>query len=271
MSYELGIIGAGNMAEAIARGVTRKGLLTPAQIIAADVSPERRAVFETQLKIKTTLDNRDVVRDTKTILFSVKPQEMAGVLASLKVAFRANSLVVSIAAGISTDFIQQHLGGAARPTRVVRAMPNTPMLIGEGMVALARGANATDSDVATARKLFETAATVIEVADDKMDAVTAVSGSGPAYFFFLAEQMIRAAVEMGLTPQQAHQLATKTALGAARMLVMSTDGPQELRRKVTSPGGTTEAAIRHLDGNKTTEVVVNAVRAAEARSRELGG
>ena len=270
MSYELGIIGAGNMAEAIARGVVRSGRLTPAQIIAADVSPERRALFESQLHIKMTLDNRDVVRDTRTVLMAVKPQQMAGVLASLKIAFRPNSLVVSIAAGISTAFIQQHLGAPARQPRVVRAMPNTPMLIGEGMVALSRGAYATDADVATARRLFEAAAAVIEVPDDKMDAVTALSGSGPAYFFFLVEQMVRAGVEMGLTPQQAHQLATKTALGAAKMLAVSNAAPAELRRKVTSPGGTTEAAITHMESQNLPGIFVDALKAAERRGRELG-
>jgi pyrroline-5-carboxylate reductase len=270
MSYELGIIGAGNMAEAIARGVIRAGLLTPAQIIAADVSPERRALFESDLKIKTTLDNRDVVRDTKTVLLAVKPQQMAGVLASLKIAFRPNALVVSIAAGISTGFVQQHLGAPARQPRVVRAMPNTPMLVGEGMVALSRGAYATEADVATARRLFQAAAAVIEVADDKMDAVTALSGSGPAYVFFLVEQMIRAGVEMGLTPRQAHELATKTAYGAAKMLMVSAEPAQVLRGKVTSPGGTTHAAITHMESQNLPGIIVDALKAAEQRGRELG-
>lgn len=270
MSYELGVIGAGNMAEAIVRGVIARGILTPAQVIAGDVSPERRAYFESQLQIKTTLDNRDVVRDTRTVLLSVKPQQMAGVLASLKVSFRPNSLVVSIAAGISTAFVQQHLGGMTRQLRVVRAMPNTPMLVGEGMVALARGPHASDADVAAARRLFEGAATVIEVPEDKMDAVTAISGSGPAYFFFLVEQMVRAGVEMGLTPEQAHVLATRTALGAGRILTMSTDSPAELRRKVTSPGGTTQAAITHMESHNLPQILVDALKAAEQRGRELG-
>ena len=270
MSYELGIIGAGNMAEAIVRGVLGRGLLEPGQIIAGDVSPERRAVFESQLGVKTTLDNRDVVRDTRAVLLSVKPQQMAGVLASLKVSFRPNSLVVSIAAGISTAFVQQHLGGMVRQLRVIRAMPNTPMLVGEGMVALARGPHATDADVAAIRRLFEAAAAVIEVPEDKMDAVTAVSGSGPAYFFFLVEHMVRAGVEMGLTPEQAHLLATKTALGAARIMTMTPDSPAELRHKVTSPGGTTHAAIAHMESQNLPQVIVDALRAAEQRGRELG-
>ena len=269
MSYELGVIGAGNMAEAIVRGLLGRGLLTPDQVIAGDVSPDRRALFESQLQVKTTLDNRDVVRDTRTVLLAVKPQQMAGVLASLKVSFRPNSLVVSIAAGISTAFVQQHLGGMVRRLRVIRAMPNTPMLVGEGMVALARGPHATDADVAAARRLFEAAAAVIEVPEDKMDAVTAVSGSGPAYFFFLVEHMVRAGVELGLSPEQAHQLAAKTALGAAKMLTIGADSPQELRRKVTSPGGTTHAAITHMETASVDQAIVEAIKAADRRSREL--
>ena len=270
MSFELGIIGAGNMAEAIARGLIGSKRLAPAQIIAADVSPDRRTLFESQLGIKTTIDNRDVVRDTKTVLLAVKPQQTAGVLASLRIAFRPNSLVVSIAAGISTAFIQHHLGAPARQSRVVRAMPNTPMLVGEGMVGIARGAHATAADVADARRLFEAAADVVEVPEDNLHAVTAVSGSGPAYFFFLVEQMVAAGVELGLTPEQAHQFAAKTALGAAKMLTTSADAPQELRRKVTSPNGTTHAAIASMEQAGLPRAVVEAVKAADRRSRELG-
>src|SRR5205085_10886567 len=123
--------------------------------------------------------------------------------------------------------------------RVIRTMPNTPMLVGEGMVAMAPGSRATQKDLDDARRLFAPAATVIDLTEDKLDAVTALSGSGPAYFFFLVEQMIQAGIEMGLTPDESHTLATRTALGAAKMLTTSSDSPGELRRKVTSPKGTT--------------------------------
>ena len=149
-------------------------------------------------------------------------------------------------------------------------MPNTPMLVGEGMVAIARGANATVEDASTAGTIFQAAATVIEVDEDKIDAVTAVSGSGPAYVFYLVEQMIRAGIELGLTPGQAHTLATRTALGAARMLTTSDESPAALRRKVTSPGGTTHAAISHMDDHQWARVTVEAVKAAERRGKELG-
>jgi pyrroline-5-carboxylate reductase len=149
-------------------------------------------------------------------------------------------------------------------------MPNTPMLVGEGMVAIAKGGHATDADLATARRVFEASADVIEVAEDKIDAVTAMSGSGPAYFFYVVEQMIRAGMDMGLTAEQAHRLASKTALGAARMLLTSPDSPQELRRKVTTPNGTTHAAISTMEERGMGDIIRDAVRAAERRSKELG-
>jgi pyrroline-5-carboxylate reductase len=269
MSYDLAIIGAGNMAEAIARGVMEKNVLQAGQMIAADISPQRREVFERQLKIKAVEDNATAAREAKMVLLSVKPQHMAAALAGLGQVIGESTLVVSIAAGISTAFIEKHLGGGRR-WRVVRSMPNTPMLVGEGMAAIAAGANAGSDDLAAARRLFEAAADVIEVDEDKMDTVTAVSGSGPAYFFLLVEQMIRAAMELGLTPEQAKQLATKTAVGAAKMLAQSNEPPQELRRKVTSPGGTTEAAINYMSVNNWPAVTVDAIKTAERRGKELG-
>jgi pyrroline-5-carboxylate reductase len=180
------------------------------------------------------------------------------------------TLVVSIAAGISTAFIEKHLGSGKR-WRVVRVMPNTPMLVGEGMSGIARGANASDDDVARVQRMFESAGDVVEVPEDRMNAVTALSGSGPAYFFLLVEQMIAAGVDMGLSPQHARQLAAKTALGAAKMLVASpADAPEELRRRVTSPGGTTHAAITHMQAQNVPQAIVDAIKAAERRGRELG-
>jgi pyrroline-5-carboxylate reductase len=269
MSYALGIIGAGNMAEAIARGVLRASVLAPTDIIAADVTPARRALFAGELKIKAIEDPSIVARESKTLLLSVKPQQMAAALATLAPAMDSNTLVVSNAAGISSSFIEKHLGGG-KPWRVIRTMPNTPMLVGEGMVAMAAGSHASADDLAVARKLFEAAAKVIEVREEQIDAVTAVSGSGPAYFFFLVEQMIAAGVSLGLSPEQAHQLATQTALGAAKMLTTSKDSPAELRRKVTSPGGTTHAAITHMQSQHVDRAIIDALNTAAARGKELG-
>jgi pyrroline-5-carboxylate reductase len=269
MNYQLGILGAGNMAEAIVRGVVRARVLEAPQMIASDVSPQRRDVFEKQLGVRAVEDNREVAASSEMLLLSVKPQTMAKLLGEIGPVARPQALVVSIAAGISTTFIESHLGGAA-PRRVIRTMPNTPMLVGEGMVALARGRNATGQDAQRARTLFEAAAEVIEVPEEQLDAVTAVSGSGPAYFFYLVEQMIRAATELGISPDHARQLSIKTALGAAKMLSTSQESPQELRRRVTSPGGTTQAAITHLESHDVAGAIIGAIKAAEKRGKELG-
>jgi pyrroline-5-carboxylate reductase len=269
MPYGLGIIGAGNMAEAIARGVIRAGQFQPGDIIASDVSAARRDLFTNELKVRAVEENVEVARQSRILLLSVKPQMMAAALQSLGEITDPATLIISIAAGISSGFIEKHLGNG-KTWRVIRSMPNTPMLVGEGMVGIAPGKHASSNDMATARKLFESAATVVETGEDKIDAITALSGSGPAYFFYLVEQMITAGVDLGLPLDQARLLATRTAVGAAKMLANSTDSPQELRRKVTSPGGTTQAALSRMEGHGVGPAIVDAIKAAERRGKELG-
>jgi pyrroline-5-carboxylate reductase len=269
MHYELGIIGAGNMAEAIVRGVLRAGLLTPSQVLVADPSADRLNLFRNDLGVRGTDDNAEIVAHSAIVLLSVKPQQMQPVLHGLKSVFKPDTLFISIAAGISTGYIEQSLGQEKQP-RVIRAMPNTPMLVGQGMVAIAPGAHTQPADLDRAADLFRTAAAVMNVTEDQMDAVTAVSGSGPAYFFFLVQQMVAAGVEAGLSPEQAHELATRTALGAAHMLVDSKDSPELLRKKVTSPNGTTHAAITTMEFHGWPAITRQAVLAAADRSKELG-
>ena len=269
MQNRLGFIGAGNMAEAIARGVIAARIFRPSEIIAADISAERRDVFADQLKVRTIEGAPSIVSQSQTVLFCVKPQHIAEMLSSIRDVVTAEHLIVSIAAGISTSYIEAALGTEKR-IRVVRVMPNTPMLVGKGMSAIAAGSNARAEDMKTARRLFESAGSVVEVKEDRMNAVTALSGSGPAYFFFLVEHMIAAGVEMGLSPEAAHEMATQTARGAAEMLCTSTDSPAELRRKVTSPGGTTAAAITHMQEKGMPQVIIDALKAAERRGHELG-
>jgi len=144
------------------------------------------------------------------------------------------------------------------------------MLVGEGVVGMAAGEHATRDDLLTARRIFEAAAEVIDVPEDKIDAVTALSGSGPAYFYFLVENMIRAGVEMGLNVEDAAKMAIKTAAGAGKLLTSSTDSPAELRRKVTTPGGTTHAAISYMESHDLPNIIISALKAAEDRGRELG-
>ncbi len=265
----LAVIGAGNMAEAIVRGALARGAIDADGIIAADVSFDRRSLFQDEFKIRCVEEAAVAAVSARAVLLSVKPQQMGAVLEQLQPSLPLDCTILSIAAGISTKFIESHLS-TGHPVRVVRAMPNTPMMIGLGVVALTRGQHATDDDIAYARRLFEPAAVVMEVAEDKMDAVTAISGSGPAYFFYLTEQLILAGQSLGLTPEQSHLLATRTAEGAGKMLAMATDSPAGLRGKVTSPKGTTEAAIRFLDQHQAGQLMQQAVHAAARRSAELG-
>jgi pyrroline-5-carboxylate reductase len=269
MSYQLGIIGAGQMAEAIVRGLLRAGLFKPEQLIAADVAEPRRRLFADELKIKAVETNAEVARQANALLLSVKPYQMEDVLGGIGAVLRPETLVISIAAGVRAASIEKFLG-QGRSWRVVRSMPNTPMLVGEGMVAIAPGRHATAADLAAARRIFEASADVIDVNENQIDAVTAVSGSGPAYFFYFVEHMIRAGIELGLTAEQAHRLASKTAVGSAKMLLNGTDSPQELRRKVTTPNGTTHAAITRMEAGGVGSIIEDAVKAAERRSRELG-
>lgn len=266
MTYEVGILGAGNMAEAIARGLLSSKTFAADQIVASDVVPARRDLFQNDLGIRAIDDPAAVARDSKLILLAVKPQTMNAVLDAIASSARPNATIVSIAAGVTCARIESRL--APRP--VVRTMPNTPLMVGLGAVAIAPGTHATAEHLEQARRLFESVGIVVEVREDQLDAVTALSGSGPAYFFYLVEQMVAAGVKMGLPADVAHRLATQTALGSGRMLIDSPDAPAELRRKVTSPGGTTQAAIEHLQAGGFEPLVVDALLAAERRGKELG-
>jgi pyrroline-5-carboxylate reductase len=268
MPYELSILGAGNMAEAIARGVIARGVFRPEQIIAADPVEARRTLFS-GLGIKSVSDNAEAAGDAKVLLLSTKPYQMKEALSPVGAVMNEKTLVISIAAGISSRAIVDALGGGKK-WRVIRTMPNTPMLVGEGVVGMATGEFATADDLKLARTIFEAAAVVIDVPEDRIDAVTALSGSGPAYFYFLVESMVRAGIEMGLKVEDATTMAIKTAAGAGKLLVASPDTPAELRKKVTTPGGTTHAAISYMESHDFANIIVNALKAAEARGRELG-
>jgi pyrroline-5-carboxylate reductase len=268
MSHELAIIGAGVMAEAIARGIISGGVLRPDQMIAADVSEARRKFFTDELRITAVPAAERAADGAATVLLCVKPHQVEFVLQAIAPAIQERTLLISIAAGIGSAFIEKALDQEKR-WRVIRSMPNTPMLVGQGMVAIAPGANATQADLDLARRLFESCAKVIQTTEDKIDAVTALSGSGPAYFFFLTEQMIQAGIVLGLEPDEAKTLAIQTALGAAKMMADSPD-PAAHRRRVTTPNGTTHAAISHLESQNWPQVTVEAIKSAARRSRELG-
>lgn len=264
--YELGFVGAGNMAEAIARGALRQGVMPVTRIFAADPAMPRRAVFQ-QIGITTGADAADVVARCRIIVLAVKPQFLPKLGPALAKIDPTQQTVISIMAGIPCAAIQEYITGAAR---IVRVMPNTPLLVGWGMSGVAAGEHATDGDVDFVLKLFGAAGEAVRVQEDKLDAITAVSGSGPAYLFYLAEAMHRAAEELGLG-EHADLLVAQTLRGAAELLWHAPESPAELRHKVTSPGGTTEAAIHHMQENHVNEIIVRALHAARDRSVELGG
>jgi len=261
----VGFFGAGNMAEALAGGLISQGM-GKEFLIASDLKEDRRKYFSENLGVETTNDNREVLGRSDICVFAVKPQDMPGLLAILSPA-APDKLFISICAGVTTHYIEKTLSGTPR---VVRAMPNTPMLVQSGVAAVSRGRWADDEDLSAARAIFAASATVVEVEESAMDAVTAVSGSGPAYFFYLVEAMVEAGVKLGLPEEAALLLAQQTCLGAGRLLISSEDEPSELRRKVTSPGGTTFAAITKLQEANVKEALISAIEAAAARSKELG-
>lgn len=259
-------IGAGNMAEAFIRGLLAKQVIAPQQIIATDVRPDRLELLRRQFNILTESDNAAAVRQADIVVLAVKPQQMSAALATLSA--RPATLIISIAAGITTDRLERELGGQAR---VIRVMPNTPALVGAGAAALCAGKFALLEDLQTATAILAAVGIVVPVEEKDLDAVTALSGSGPAYVFLVAEALIQAGISAGLTPAIARRLAIQTVAGAGRLLAESTAEPAELRRQVTSPGGTTEAAVAVLLERQLPGIFREAVTAAARRSRELSG
>lgn len=254
------------MAEALLRGVTASGFLSPDAIVAADPLAERRRLLADSLGITCVADSA-VPAGCPRVLLAVKPQMMSQVLGEVADAIRPDALVISIAAGITTALLADKLAGKAR---LVRVMPNTPMLVGAGVSAVAAGAGATADDRQWTCELFAACGQTVEVAEEMIDAVTAVSGSGPAYFFYLIEAMTAAGIAEGLDPQVAAKLAGQTCAGAAKLLIDTGEKPEVLRARVTSPGGTTQRAIETMDAAGTKDVLISAVRASAQRSRELG-
>lgn len=264
---KIGFLGAGNMASALIGGLTRSRLVEPASILASDVDPERRLQATRRFGVRTTSDNREVVKFADILVLAVKPGVAPKVLEEVGGAVRADQVVISICAGISAAFVESHL--ATKPP-VLRVMPNTPALVGAGVSAVACGTHATAEHCALAKTIFAAVGEVVEVAEKHMDAVTALSGSGPAYFFYLMEALDAAGLAEGLPPGVTEKLVKQTALGAAKLSLDSNEDPRKLRQNVTSPGGTTEAALRVLENNNVGNLLVQAVREAAKRSRELG-
>ena len=262
----LAVVGSGNMAEALVRGILRAGLLPPDAIAASDVVPDRLRFFREQFGVATETDNAAMVAKADLVLLAVKPQMMGQVLQGLAQAVE-KQLVISIAAGIPTYYIETRF---PRPVRVVRVMPNTPALVLEGASALCAGAHATADDLALARAIFEAVGRTVVLDETAMDAVTGLSGSGPAYIFVVIEALADAGVRVGLSRDVAQLLAAQTVLGSARMVLETGKHPAVLKDMVASPGGTTIAGLHALEAGALRATLLDAVEAAAERSRELG-
>lgn len=261
----LAIVGGGFMGGALAEGLIDSGW-DAADLVVAEVREARREFLTRHLQVVTTEDAAAAAAQADTVLFAVKPQDIDASLARVRPSIRPDHLAISICAGVTTRTLEEGLGEVG----VIRCMPNTPAAIGMGATAIARGRFATDAHLATALNVLATVGKVAVVEESQMDAVTAVSGTGPAYVFYLAEAMIEAARAEGLTKEQAHLLVYQTINGAARLLVHDPASPEELRRRVTSPNGTTHAAITYLQEQGWADTFREAVHRARVRSEELG-
>jgi pyrroline-5-carboxylate reductase len=264
----IAFIGAGNMGEALIRGLLAGQAIAASHIIATDVRAERRDFLVKTFGVRAIDDNIEAVKAADIVVLAVKPQQVGEVLAGFKSAMSSEKLVISIAAGVTAARIERELGEG---TRVMRVMPNTPALVGAGAAGVAKGAHATEDDQATAELILGAVGISVRVEEKFIDAVTALSGSGPAYVFYVTEAMTKAGVAAGLDETLAKKLARQTVYGAAKLLVESGEQPETLRRKVTSPGGTTEAALKVMTDRKLVDIFAEAMQAAEKRSRELSG
>lgn len=264
----IAFIGAGNMGEALIRGLLAGRSVVASQIIATDVRAERRDFFAKTFGVRAIGDNLEAVKEADIVVLAVKPQHVDDVLLGFKWAMTDGKLLISIAAGVTTARIERYLG---ERMRVMRVMPNTPALVGMGAAGVAKGAHATDDDLATTESILRAVGICVRVEEKFIDAVTALSGSGPAYIYYVTEAMIHAGVTAGLDRALAKKLAIQTVYGAAKLLAESGEEPESLRRKVTSPGGTTEAALKVMTERKLAEIFAEAMKAAEKRSRELSG
>jgi pyrroline-5-carboxylate reductase len=257
-------IGAGNMAEAIVAGIVKQQVVAAGDVCVTDISAERLSHFESQYGVGTSSDNPAAVAQADVIMLSVKPQVFPSVWSEIESALKPDALVVSIMAGIPSKKIA---GG--KPVRVVRVMPNTPSLVGNGAAGIAAGEFASDADLAVAEKLMAAVGVVVVVKEEEIDAVTALSGSGPAYVFLLLEGMLEAAEQMGLEKGISRELALATVIGAAKLMQETGEDADVLRKKVTSKGGTTAAALNMMEERGVKDAVIAALQAAQARSREL--
>ena len=266
--FRIGFLGAGQMATALARGWQAAGLLTPAHCRASDPFPDARAKFQQQTGGTATADNAAVVAASDVLVLAVKPQTMPALLNEIHHAVTEKHIVISIAAGITLKRLADGLLGTYR---LVRVMPNTPCLLGASAAGFAAGPGARPEDAALVEKLFNAVGKAFAVPEHLLDAVTGLSGSGPAFVYVMIEAMADGGVRMGLPREVALALAAQTVLGSARMVLETNQHPAVLKDAVASPGGTTIAGLHALERGGFRAAVMDAVEAAARRATELGG
>ena len=263
----IGFVGAGNMAEALIRGLVRGQHIAAGNVVASAPRQERLDELAKAYGIEVTTDNGAVADRCNVVVLSVKPQILDKVLREIGDRLRPGTLLISIAAGVDTATIEQAVSDGVR---VVRAMPNTPALVGAGATAVSAGSRASAPDLATARALFDAVGISIELDEGQLDAVTGLSGSGPAYIFLILEALADAGVKVGLARRNAQRLAAQTVMGSAKLLLETDEHPGKLKDMVTSPGGTAIAGLHTLEQGGLRTTLINAVETATKRARELG-
>ncbi len=263
----VGFLGAGKMATALARGLIRANLVITQQVIASDPSPQARSLFSKETGAETTGANREVLGFAKVLVLAVKPDLVGPVLAEIREQFSGDHLLISIAAGVPLAKLEAGLGAGAR---LIRVMPNTPALVGLSATAYAPGKAATPADSELAQRLFSAVGLAFQVKEALLDAVTGLSGSGPAYVYLAIEALSDGGVAAGLPRDIATKLAAQTVLGSAKMVLETGLHPGALKDMVTSPGGTTIEGLHELEKNHFRAALIGAVRAAAEKSRRLG-
>jgi len=267
LGKNIAFLGAGNMAEALMKGLLRAHVALPSEIICTDKRGERGPELTHKYGVRFEKENLAAVRAASIVVLSVKPQAMNKLLEEIKPGLDESKLVISIAAGVPIEAIERKVGHGVR---IIRTMPNTPALVGAGATALAPGEHATEADLAQAKALFEAVGMAVVVEEPLLDAVTGLSGSGPAYIFLIIEALADGGVKAGLAREQAQELAAQTVLGSAKLLIETGEHPGRLKDQVTSPGGTAIAGLHTLEAGGLRTTLMDAVETAANRSRELG-
>jgi pyrroline-5-carboxylate reductase len=263
----LGFLGAGNMAGALIKGLLHAGVIAPDRIIASDVKSDRLKQLQTAHDIRVTSDNHELVRHCDVLVLATKPQVIDKALSAVAGDVREGTLVISVAAGVPIAALEARLPPNAR---VVRSMPNTPAIALAGATAIAAGTHATEGDLAVARALFEAVGRVVTLDEAQLDAVTGLSGSGPAYIMLIIEALADGGVKVGLHRDTALLLAAQTVYGSAKLLLETGEHPGRLKDMVTSPGGTAIAGLHTLESGALRKTLIDAVESATKRAGELG-